>query len=63
MKKWGDRPDAYRVRNIDGVHYYMAYLMPKRCDAEVYINETIDVTELIKYIEEKNKTKGDFYYA
>ncbi len=56
MKKWGDRADAYRVRDIDGVHYYMAYLMPKRCDAEVYINETIDVTELLKYIEEKNKT-------
>lgn len=56
MKKWGDRPDAYRVRDIDGVHYYMAYLMPKRCDAEVYINETIDVTELIKYMEEKNKS-------
>ena len=54
MKKWGDRYDAYRVRDIDGMHHYMAYLMPKRCDAEVYINEKIDVTELMEYIKEKN---------
>ena len=54
MKKFGDRYDAKRVRDIDGVHHYMAYLMPKRCDAEVYINQKIDITELLKYIEEKN---------
>lgn len=54
MRKLGDRYDAKRVRDIDGVHHYMAYLMPKRCDAEVYINQKIDITELLKYIEEKN---------
>ena len=53
MRKFGDRYDAYRIRDIDGMHHYMAYLMPKRTDAEVYINETIDVTELLKYISEK----------
>jgi hypothetical protein len=42
MRKWGDRYDAYRIRDIDGVHFYMAYLMPKRTEAEVYINEKID---------------------
>ncbi|MBR5152301.1 MAG: 2-oxo acid dehydrogenase subunit E2 [Clostridia bacterium] len=56
MKKWGDRYDAYRIRDIDGVHFYMAYLMPKRTEAEVYINETIDVTDLLSYIKEKNAT-------
>lgn len=54
MKKWGDRYDAYRIRDIDGLHFYMAYLMPKRTEAEVYINEKIDVTELLSYIKEKN---------
>ncbi len=54
MKKWGDRYDGYRIRDIDGVHFYMAYLMPKRTQAEVYINEKIDVTELLRYIKEKN---------
>ena len=56
MKKWGDRYDAYRIRDIDGVHFYMAYLMPKRTEAEVYINEKIDITELLSYIKEKNAT-------
>lgn len=56
MRKWGDRYDACRIRDIDGVHFYMAYLMPKRTDAEVYINEKLDVTELLKYIREKNET-------
>lgn len=56
MRKWGDRYDAYRVRDIDGLHFYMAYLMPKRTDAEVYINEKIDVTELLEYIKGKNVT-------
>ena len=56
MRRWGDRYDAYRVRDIDGLHFYMAYLMPKRTDAEVYINEKIDVTELLKYIKDKNAT-------
>lgn len=54
MRKWGDRYDAYRIRDIDGVHFYMAYLMPKRTQAEVYINEKLDVTELLEYIKEKN---------
>ncbi len=56
MKKFGDRYDAYRVRDIDGLHFYMAYLMPKRTDAEVYINEKLDITELLKYIADKNKS-------
>lgn len=54
MRKWGDRYDAYRVRDIDGLHFYMAYLMPKRTDAEVYINEKLDITELLEYIKSKN---------
>lgn len=56
MRRFGDRYDAYRVRDIDGLHFYMAYLMPKRTDAEVYINEKIDVTELLEFIKEKNAT-------
>lgn len=56
MSKWGDRRDAVRIRDIDGMHAYMAYLMPRRTEAEVYINETLDVTELLRFIEEKNKS-------
>lgn len=55
MKKFGDRSDAYRIRDIDGLHFYMPYLMPKRTEAEVYINEKIDVTKLLEYIKKKNE--------
>ena len=56
MRRFGDRYDAYRVRDIDGVHFYMAYLMPKRTDAEVFIKEKIDVTDLLEYIRQKNES-------
>ncbi len=56
MRRLGDRRDACRVRNIDGMHAYMAYLMPRRTEAEVYMNETLDVTELLRYIKEKNSS-------
>lgn len=56
MRRLGDRRDAYRIRDIDGMHAYMAHLMPKRTEAEVYINEKLDVTDLLKYIDELNAT-------
>ena len=53
-KRWGDRHDAWRVRDLDPIHVVMPYLMPKRCDAEVFINEKVDVTNLLEYVREKN---------
>ncbi len=55
VKRFGDRRDASRVRDIDGVHKIMVLLKPNRCDSDVYINQKIDVTELVKYVESKNK--------
>ena len=53
-KRFCDRNDAKRIKDIDPFHSYMAYLMPNRCDAEVYINEKIDITNLLKYIDKIN---------
>lgn len=53
-KRRGDRRDGRRIRDIDGFHAIMPHLMPNRCDSEVYIEETLDVTEAVKYIERKN---------
>ena len=58
-RRFGDRRDAKWVRDINGLNTIMAYLMPKRTEAEVYLNETIDATELLKFIAEKNKNRGD----
>lgn len=35
----------------------MAHLMPNRSDCEVYLNDTIDATELMRYLEKKNQGK------
>lgn len=57
----GDRRDGKKVRKIDGVHSIMCHLKPYRCDSDVYINETIDVTELVKYMNKKKK-EGKYTY-
>ena len=54
-KKRGDRKDGVWLRDMDGFHAIMPHLMPQRCESEVYIEETIDVTEMMRYIERRNK--------
>ena len=51
-KKFGDRRDGKRVK-VDGLHQLCIDLKPRRCDSDVYINQKIDVTNLVDYIEEK----------
>lgn len=53
-KKRRDRRDGIWLKDLDGFHYIMPYLMPNRCDAEVYIQEQIDVTSVVEYLKEKN---------
>ena len=53
-RKRGDRKDGVWLKELDGFHYIMPYLMPSRCDAEVYIEKQLDVTQLMKFLEEKN---------
>lgn len=49
------RKDGVKVKNLDSIHKIMPHLMDKRCDAEVYMWETFEITEVLKYLEEKNK--------
>ena len=37
-------------------------LKPYRCDSDVFINQKIDVTELVKYVEKKKKEGSDITY-
>ncbi|MCL2550176.1 MAG: 2-oxo acid dehydrogenase subunit E2 [Methanimicrococcus sp.] len=60
MKRIGDR--RVRVRNVDGTHKVLAALSPHRCDADVYINEKMDVTNLVRYVTEKKETDPEFTY-
>lgn len=62
MKKFGDRKDGTRVRNMNGANYIMYHLKKRRCESEVYINYAMDVTNLVKYMEKINKNKKHITY-
>ena len=52
-RKRGDRWDGRRIK-VSGLQTLMASLWPDRTDREVYLHDTIDVTELMEFIEKKN---------
>ncbi|MCQ2964947.1 MAG: hypothetical protein MJ203_05210 [archaeon] len=60
------RKDATRIYPEDPVHILMPYMMPRRHEAEVYLNQEIDITELLRWVDEKNKNleyKLTFFHA
>lgn len=59
-RKWGDRPDGIWVKDAPGLNVVMANLYPNRTDCEVYLHQEIDVTELLKFIDEKNGPDAPF---
>lgn len=59
MKSFKDRKDGKRVRDINGMNHIMYHLSKKRGDNEVYINYSVDVTNLSKYIKELNVNNSD----
>ncbi|MBQ3551936.1 MAG: hypothetical protein IJA35_02085 [Clostridia bacterium] len=62
-RKFGDRRDAKRVRDIDSMHIFTPHLLPNRCDNEVVMVENIDMTEVVKYVERKNASDPEFKYT
>ena len=46
-----NRRDGIRVKNLDAMHVLMPYIKPNRCDSDVFINQLLDVTELVKYMD------------
>lgn len=53
-RRWGDRRDGFLVRDLDGLHVFMPYLLRNRADSEAYISEQIDLTRMLAYLEERN---------
>lgn len=53
-KRRGDRRDATWLRDVDALHAFMPYLYPNRADNEAFIQETIELENINRYIEEKN---------
>ncbi len=62
MKKFGDRKDARRVREITGMQQIMIDLKPQRCVSDVYINNEMDLTKLCAYVDKKKKEGSEITY-
>ena len=63
MKRFGDRRDGKKVRDIHGIQNVLIDFKPNRCDSSVYMNRKIDMTEFVKYIDKKKKDiEGLTYY-
>ena len=52
------RRDGKRIRGLDGFHNILPYVMPKRTEAEVSMTEQFDVTDLVRYMAERNEKEG-----
>ena len=46
-KKFGDRKDGAKLRNIHAMHLVMPLMYPNRCDNEAFISERIDLTNVL----------------
>lgn len=58
-----DRHDRIFLKNLDAMHVIMPHLMPKRCDNEAVLDETVDLTPLNRFLEKKNAGNPDFRYT
>lgn len=61
-KKFGDRKDGAKLRNIHAMHLVMPLMYPNRCDNEAFISERIDLTNVLAYLDEKNASDPDYRY-
>ncbi len=61
-KKFGDRKDGTLLRRIHPMHMIMPLMYPNRCDNEAFISETIDLTNVLAYLEKKNASNPEYKY-
>ena len=55
---FGRRPDGRRIGKIDPVVKITPYLMPMRCDAQVFLQHRIDWEKMTRYIGQQMQEKG-----
>ncbi len=52
---FGHRPDGRRVKKLDPIVQITPYLMPMRCDAQVFLEHKADYEKLSRYIAAKGR--------
>lgn len=56
---FGRRPDGRRVKGIDPVMRITPYVMPMRCDAQVFLKHRADMEKLSRYIRRQRLEKHE----
>lgn len=46
--------NSKRIKNLKGIEQILIDLKPNRCDSDVYINQKMDLTNLVKYVSNKD---------
>jgi len=49
-RRLGDRVEGRRIRSLDPIHQLMAYIMVKKNDACNYFTDSIEITEIERYL-------------
>lgn len=56
---FGMRPDGRRVKGIDPVMQITPYVMPMRCDAQVFLKHSVDMEVLSRFIRRERAERGE----
>ena len=56
---FGRRPDGKRVKGIDPVMRITPYVMPMRCDAQVFLKHRVDLEVLFDYVRRQKLEKNE----
>ena len=62
-KRFGDRKDGYRVRNLDSMHAIAPLILPGRTNNEAVMNEVFDITAMKAYLEKKTADSPEYKYT
>ena len=52
-RRWGDRYDGYRVRELDLPFWIIPNIMRERNDSQIFFEESINISELERFIRRK----------
>ncbi len=55
-RRFGDRYDGYRIRDIDPIYQIVPAVMRTRLDSQVFFDHQLDITELEKFVRDHRKT-------
>ncbi len=56
---FGRRPDGRRVKGIDPIIRITPYIMPMRCDAQVFLKHRVDLEKLFDYVRAQRLERGE----